>query len=284
MAHALEDAASRLDAGLPLASSGPGEKAVATLRRNLQLQDWEWASATAAEASGTLPHVLRSLSQARRARGELVRAVLGAVAYPALLMVMAGGLIVMLFVLGFALPRGLIYTVATVAVLGSTAAWWISRRLRDPSMAADRWPWLGKFSHALGELPYLTALRCSYGAGVPLREAQRQAATAARVPWVRARLGAVAADLERGEGLATAAARRGAVTEETLQLMRDGEQTGQLEDALLRAEQRRKEEVTRTLTWLARGVGIAAYASAALTVAWIAFSFYANLYASLLRR
>ena len=81
-----------VEAGSVTAVAKAADLAQPALRRNLQLQDWEWASATAAEASGTLPHVLRSLSQARRARGELIRAVLGAVAYPALLTAMAGGL------------------------------------------------------------------------------------------------------------------------------------------------------------------------------------------------
>lgn len=280
----LEDAASRLDAGLPLDQQTHGETAVASLRRQVDLAEWEWLAATASESAGQLPTTLRNLAARRRARGELLMGLLRVCAYPILVLTMAVLVLVLLTVLGMPVPRGLVWLAAAVLLAAAVAGLWLRRRLSDPAFDPRGWGWLGRFSHSLGELPYLAALRQLYAAGVPLRTAQRGAAAAARVPWVRARLTAVAADLERGEGFTAALAKRGALGDESLRLLHSGEAAGQLEDALARAATRRQEVVARTSGVLARALGFAIYLAAAGTVAWIALSFYGGLYGSLLRR
>jgi general secretion pathway protein F len=279
-AEELVDTASRLDAGLPEEGAAAGETPVASLRRRLRLRGWEWATLDAAQTAGALPAVLRQLARAREDRAALRRQVVAALAYPVLVLLLCGLVGGIVLSLGSA-PRGWLWSTALLlaAAVGSGA--WLALRLRDPLFDADRVPVVGRLSRAAGELPYLVALRALYSAGVPMRRAHPEAAAAAAIPWVKARLFLASSDLEAGETLAVALDRRNAVTRETLTLVRDGERTGQLEDALGRAASRRREELARSLHWLTRALGWAAYAYAVLSVLWIAVRFYGALYGRL---
>lgn len=279
IAEHLEDEASRLDAGLHT-ESHPGEAPVAALRRRFSLAPWEWATLTAAETAGTLPAVLRVLAGSRRDRAQLRNELLGGLAYPALVLTMCGFVGGLVLATGAA-PTGWLVTTVALFVLAVAAAGWLTWRLRDPGFDGDRLPLVGRLSRCAGELPYLVALRVLYGAGMGLRRAHPEAANAARVPWVRARLFLATSELEAGEGLATALAKHGALTAESLTLVRNGEAAGQLEDALGRAASRRQDEYVRALRRAARILGGVTYAYAAFSVLWIALSFYGSYYGRL---
>jgi type II secretory pathway component PulF len=279
IAERLEDLASRLDAGLTPAGQ-PGEPIVTGLRGEFTLAGWEWAALAAGEAAGRLPVVLRRVAAARRDRDVLQRELWGSLAYPGLVLCMCAGVGVL--ALGMAQPPRAWFWLSgglalAIGILVVAAVRW----LRSPLSDGDRVPWLGRLSRHAGEVPYLVALQALYGAGVALRGAHPQASPAAAVPWVRARLFAAGAALDAGEPLAEALGRQRALTEESLTLVRDGEATGQLEDALGRAIVRRRAEYARRVRHVARGIGIAAYVYAAASVLWIALSFYGGYYSRL---
>lgn len=276
-AEHLEDLASRLDAGLGPTAGRPGEPIVDGLRRDLTLADWEWAALQAGQSAGSLPRVMRRLATARLERGALKRQVIGALAYPAFVLCLCTFVALVAMRVAHP-PRAWMWLSVSLLAAVLLAIAWLVRRLRDPLWDGDRLPWIGRLSRGAGEIPYLVALHALYGAGVGLRTAHPQAAPAAAVPWIRARLFAATRALEAGEGLADALSRQTALTSESLALVRDGEATGQLEDALSRAITRRREEYSVGTRRSARVAGILAYVYAAGSVLWIAAEFYGGLY------
>jgi type II secretory pathway component PulF len=136
----------------------------------------------------------------------------------------------------------------------------------------------------VGTIPYLTALRGLYAAGVPLRDAHERAASTAPVGGVRHRLGRATELLQRERrSLADALAASAAVDAETLELVRRGEQTGELEADLLRAVQRRRDTLARRLSAAVRWTGAIGYGAVVVLVLWIVTDFYGNLLAGLHR-
>lgn len=308
-AERLEDLASRLDAGLGVqdadsasahATAGSGaraavgaalggshaghapgrEPAVATLRRQFTLPAWEWSTLAAAETAGALPAVLRHLAATHRERGRLRREVVGALAYPIVVLSLCGLVFGAVMAAGVA-PRGWMILTITLLVSGLGGGAWLAWRLRDPGLDGDRLPGIGRLTRCAAEIPYLIALRALYGAGVPVRRAHPEAAPAARVPWVRARLFLVTQGLEAGSGFADALEKQQALTAESLTLVRNGEIQGQLEEALGKAASRRQEEYARFVRRATRVLGIVAYAYAAGSVLWIALRFYGGYYGAL---
>ena len=280
IAELLEDLASRHAAGLHERKAAPGETVVEGLRRRVQLRDWEWSALQAGETAGDLPQVLRRLAAARHERAALSRQLLGSLLYPLFVLCMCGAVAFLALRTGHA-PRGWIWLSAGLLCGVVAMIVWGTRRLRDPTFDGDRLPLLGRLSRCAGEVPYLVALRALYGAGVGLRQAHPQATPAAAVPWVRARLYLASQGIEQGETLTDALRRVNAVTPETLELIGDGEATGQLEDALGRALTRRRDELQLVARRLARILGGLAYAYAALSVGWLALRFYSAHYAGL---
>jgi type II secretory pathway component PulF len=279
IAEQLEDLASRLDAGLS-SDLVPGETLVASLRQKLALSSWEWTTLVAAEDAGSLPVVLRQVAEAQRQRAQLRRELLGALAYPALVLSLCA-LVACIVLASGAAPTGWLVATGSALLFVLAGLGWLAWRLKDPALDGDRMPFVGRISRSAGEVPYLVALRALYAAGVPLRRAHAEAAAAAPVPWVRARLFVASRALEAGQGLAAALEGQRALTGESLTLIRDGETAGQLEDALARASRRRQDELARTLRRTARIVGTLAYAYAALSVLWIAVRFYGSMYGRL---
>ncbi len=279
-AEHLEDLASRLDAGLRPTDGGGPETLTATLRRELNLREYEWSALAAGETAGALPRVLRRLAAARQERAALTRQLTGVLAYPMFVLCLCGMVAALAIGMGKA-PRGWFWLSGTLVLVIGVTAVWVTRRLRDPACDGDRLPVIGRLSRCAAEIPYLVALQVLYGAGVPVRAAHPQAAAAARVPWVRARLFVANRALEAGEPLAAALERQSALTTESLTLVRDGEITGQLEDALSRAIGRRREEYSRLLRRGASLVGALGYAYAAGSVLWLALSFYGAYFARL---
>lgn len=282
VAAAFEDLASRADAGLPSGDRLPGDTAGGGLaaslaRAGIATAAYEVRSIEAGEAVGRGPEVLRRLAASRHELAGVAKKLVDGLAYPSTVFVSALAVTALLMGLGLPLPHGWLLTVGIVASAAALAIGWLVWRLRDPTRAPDRIPVIGPLVRVAGELPYLTALSILYGAGVPLRAAHRDAVTTARGAWLRKHLDAVTPALERGEGFATSLAAHGALTPETLRLVTDGERTGGLEDALRRAIERRRLELSASLGRIARIVGVLAYMAAAGSVLWIAVSFYGGM-------
>jgi type II secretory pathway component PulF len=278
-----EDFVSSLDAGLPLATIGAdparGERAIhdALTRRGVKLSPTEDAVLQAAWKSGRIGEALRGRAADRLRRAEASRTLWAGVRYPL-------GLLAMLIVASFItvpvmghywFPIGVVGAVALAG--GSAFALWRGLRRGDERWA--RLPVIGRIATDLAEIPYLESLHAMYGAGIPLVQAHSAAVAAVPLPAVRSRLQVTDRVLREGHPLAEALARSLALHPETRTLLETGEQAGQLEDALRRALQRRRDVSTRALVDAVRRTSAAVYLIVALAVAAIVLSFWTNLYA-----
>ena len=73
----------------------------------------------------------------------------------------------------------------------------------------------------------------------------------------------------------------GGVHQETLQLITNGEHSGSLEEALLRALRRRQEVGARHMAALAKGLTMLVYALACAVAIYVVFSFYSSYFGAL---
>lgn len=278
-----QDLASALDAGLPLAAIGgepsAGERALhaAVAARGVRLTRTEDVVLLHGWRAGKAVATLRACAAGRAQRAAFGRQVWAGLRYPLLLAVI---LPFAAFAVSWAIGKG-----PAIAILGLYAALAAAiagtrRAVRTGAAWPRRLPWAAGLLDAAAEIPYLETLHALYGAGVPMRQAHAAAIEAAPPGQAASRLRIADAVVRDGrplhEGLATALA----LHPETRILLQNGESAGQLEDALARALQRRRDVQGRALAALGRGVGNVAYALATATVLWIVVSFYsANLQA-----
>lgn len=277
-----DDLASALDAGLPLASLGgdpaAGDRAVhAALRtRGVTLTPTEDAVLLHAWRAGKTGSALRGRAMQRRRRAEFVRQVWAGLRYPmllALLLLMAS--ITTMTVLG---PTFLIVVVTAYAALG-VSAWLLGRAARTGDARLAKIPFVGRIIMNLGELPYLETLHALYGAGVQLNQAHAAAVGTVRVGAVRQRLQIADRVLQSGRPLREALHEAIALHPESRQLLATGEQAGQLEDALHRALDRRRDVAARELAGTARRVGQIAYFVALVACVLLIAQFYTSYFA-----
>jgi type II secretory pathway component PulF len=279
-----DDLASALDAGLPLAGLGAdpaaGDRALhaALQQRSVQLSPTEDAVLAAAWRSGTAPAALRARALERRRRAEFARAVWRGVRYPLLLFAMI--LLACVATMAVVGKTTLLVVLASYALFGALG-FVVVRATRQGAPWIARLPIVGKLVAGLGELPYLEALHGLYGAGVPILQANTTAVDAVRTGSVRERLQSADRVLQGGRRLGDALQQTGALHPETRSLLATGEQAGQLEDALRRALERRRQVVSVEVQAAARLLGNVAYALAAGAVVWIVFHFYSSLYGNL---
>lgn len=277
-----DDLASALDAGLPLASLGAdpaaGDDVLSQVlqRRRVKLTPHERLVLQHGWRAGQAGATLRGRATERRRRAEFARAIWSGLRYPLVLvamMVMAGA------VSALTMGPGLLLGVLAVLAVVGTGLVLIQRGLRRGSAWARRLPGLGTLVDNLGELPYLETLHALYGAGVDLRQAHPSAVATVTMHSVRQRLQIGDQLLQQGRPLAEGLAQALALHPETRALLTTGEQAGQLEDALARALQRRRDVCGRQLADLARRLGTAAFLMVAVGVGVFAYSFYSNLFA-----
>jgi len=273
-----EDLASALDAGLPLAKLGAdpraGERSVqaALEARGVRLTVSEDAVLTAAFQAGRLGPALRGRGAQRRQRAQFSRDVLASLRYPVFLL--AAALMISL-VVGTVIGHNWL----PVAVLGGLAAIggllvWGHRGLRTGGRKWLEVPWFGPLAAASGELPYLETLHALYASGVPLVEAHTTATATVPIAEVRLRLRAAGATLREGSTLTDALADATALHSETRELLASGEASGQLESALDRALNRRREVTLRQIRSTIRWFGAAIYGLAILAAVYVIFDFY----------
>lgn len=277
-----EDLASALDAGLPLASLGAdpaaGDEALATAlrQRRVKLTDHERLVLQHGWQAGRASQALRGRALERRRRAEFARTIWSGLRYPLLLvlmMLMAGAISAL--TMGSGLLVGVLTVIGVLVVLFLL----LRRGIRSGAGWVQRLPWIGPLTDNLGELPYLETLHALYGAGVDLRQANATAVRTVDTRSVRDRLAIADGLLQQGQPLAQGLAVALALQPETRTLLTTGEQAGQLEDALARALQRRRDVTGRQLADLARRLGSIAFALVAIGVAWFVISFYSGLFA-----
>ncbi|MBL8754784.1 MAG: type II secretion system F family protein, partial [Planctomycetes bacterium] len=257
-----------------------GDRALhaALQRRGIRLSPLEDTVLAASWKAGTAAASLRARAVERRRRAEFQRTVWAGLRYPLLL----AGMILLASVATMAIVGKTMLVVvltAYAAIAGSTFL--LRRAARTGAPWVTRLPVLGKLLLGLGELPYLESLHGLYGAGVPILQANTTAVRTVHTAAVRERLLAADRVLQGGRRLGEALHQTGALHEETRSLLATGEQAGQLEDALRRALERRRQVVATEVQAAARLLGNIAYAVAAGAVVVIVFQFYSSLYGNL---
>ena len=276
----MDDVASGLDAGLPLAMLGgddrDGEQVLAGLlqRRDVLLSGVETAALTAAWRAGRAPVALRRRAEARRRQAQFLRSLWRAMRYPLLVL----GSTVLASFCTYAVVGHLWAVVAVVGGLGaiglgSLLLW---RAMRHGGEGWFRVPLVGNLGRDLGEIPYLETLAALYAAGVPLPAAHR--AAQATVPFAAVQRRLLVADraLQQGRRLSEGLAEGLGLHPETRSLLATGEASGQLEDALLRAAARRRDVAAATTERLVRWSGAVLYIGAALVAGYVVLSFYSS--------
>jgi type II secretory pathway component PulF len=279
-----QDLASALDAGLPLAAIGgapaAGDRALhaAVQARGVQLTPTEDVVLMHGWRAGKAAATLRACAVGRAQRAAFGRQAWAGLRYP---LVLAIALPFAAFAASWVIGKG-----PAVAVLGLYAALAAAfagtrRAVRAGAAWPRRLPWAAGLLDAAAEIPYLETLHALYGAGVPMRQAHAAAVESAPPGQAAERLRIADRMVRDGrplhEGLATALA----LHPESRQLLQTGEMAGQLEDALARALQRRRDVHGRTLAALGRGLGAAAYALTIAAVLWILVTFYSGYFAAL---
>ena len=228
--------------------------------------------------AGDLARVLSRLADYFEERDALRGKLIGALVYPALVGIVALGVIVALLV--FVMPQivaafaqtkqalpWLTRTLLSVATFMRSHGLWIvlllaalivfflwSLRgpLRDRGLALlQKLPLLGPLAQSADEVRVLTTLAMLAESAVPLPRAISAAAKTARFPGNARRLDAARLGLERGQSVASAFADNDALDGMSLELLRQGEAVGGIAPAFGKAAHLKRQSLERRLQWFA---------------------------------
>ncbi len=291
-AERMDDIASSLDAGLDANTAIGSDRSqldrgfVAALdQTELDLDDLDRRILGAAEKAGDLPSALRERAESQRFTGQLKRSVMSSLAYPLFLIVFASMIFLLLSSIG---QVGSGWTIlgfwAPLLIFAGTLYYAFKQARTADNFNARRLPVIGKIINDLGELPYLSAMHSLYRAGIPILDAHDLALKTSPIAYTRANLGVAAHALQKGEDYASAVETAAILDADTLQLVKNGERSGSLEESLKRAMTRRREVLQRRILRAAKTTGFVVYAFAMLVAIYVIFSFYGNLYSGLGRR
>jgi general secretion pathway protein F len=241
------------------------------------------ASVAAGEHSGRLDTVLLRLADWAESRDALRRQLIGALAYPVLLLIVAlavvAGLmahvvpqVVGVFVQsGQTLPLptrillelsdvlragGLLWLLAVVALVGLPLLAW-----RQPQMRARlqglllRLPLLGRLLRAADTARFARTLALLGGAAVPLLEALRVATGVLQQAPLRKAMEQAARDVREGQGFARALQISGQFPPVPLRLIASGEKAGRLPEMLDEAAAQCERELQMALGLLGAALG-----------------------------
>ena len=228
--------------------------------------------------AGDLARVLSRLADYFEERDALRGKLVGALVYPALVGVVALGVIVALLVFvmpqivaAFAqtkqalpwLTRSLLavatflrsyglWVVAAVIAAIVFVLWSLRGPLRIRGLTLlQRLPLLGPLAQSADEVRILTTLAMLVESAVPLPRAMAAAARASRFPANADRLDAARRLLESGGGVANAFAESQAVDGMSLELLRQGEAVGGVAAAFSKAAHLKRQSLERRLQWFA---------------------------------
>jgi type II secretory pathway component PulF len=296
--------ATAIDAGLPVdralaTTAGSGDRlsaavgAVVTgghsLSAGLTAQGalfdrFEVLAVEAGERAGMLPQVLRKLSRALEVRGKARDRVAHGLIYP-LLLIHGAVLLPPLFLLfrdGLGRYLGTVLPILGVIYGGTVLIWWLHRglttgetgRMRRDALLL-RLPWVSKAVTAFALADFAHALALLVGAGVPIPEAFDNAAEATRNRVFRAAGHRAGTAVRSGSTAQEALARESALfPQEFLGALAVGESAGKLEETLGRSADTARHDAERWMMTLAIAAATAAYAVAAVVVAWAVISFW----------
>lgn len=228
--------------------------------------------------AGDLARVLSRLADYFEERDALRGKLIGALVYPALVGIVALGVIVALLVFVMpqivaafaqtkqALPwltrtllalatfmRGYgLWLVLVLIALIVFSLWSLRGPLRDRGLAfLKKLPLIGPLAQSADEVRVLTTLAMLAESAVPLPRAISAAAKTARFPGNARRLEAARQGLERGQSVASAFADNDALDGMSLELLRQGEAVGGLAAAFAKAAYLKRQALERRLQWFA---------------------------------
>ena len=228
--------------------------------------------------AGDLARVLSRLADYFEERDALRGKLIGALVYPALVGIVALGVIVALLVFvmpqivaAFAqtkqalpwLTRTLLALATFMRGYGLTlvllliafivfSLWSLRGPLRDRGLALlKKLPLIGPLAQSADEVRVLTTLAMLAESAVPLPRAISAAAKTARFPGNARRLDAARLGLERGQSVASAFADNDALDGMSLELLRQGEAVGGLAAAFGKAAHLKRQALERRLQWFA---------------------------------
>ncbi len=239
----------------------------------------------AGQASGELGRALRDRARARRTHVVTAGLLFGRLLYPAIVLVMACAVTLLLASLGLSglgWLSAVVVAGALAATVGARLFW--SRTRNDPAFTGSFIPGVADLLTAAGEVPYLDAMRALHGAGVPIDHAHDIAMRTSPIAHVRARLTVAARGLGDRRGYVESLATASALSERTRQILETGEHAGRLEEALQHAATRRREQLERGVRRAVVIVGGVAYATAVIVVLLVVLDFYGGLYPRLMGR
>lgn len=292
----LLDAGVALDRGLSLIAASPeakrrarlaaellaavnrGESLSVACRAHPALPPHYAMMIAAGEARGDIAGALARLADILERGRETSRALLGALIYPASVLVVA--LLSVSFILGFVVPQfaTMLETFRRepplmMQILLTLSAWfqqaalpvalavlvlglYVVYRRRDPDFRAAldrrllRLPGLGRVLAKSEAERVAFLLGNLIAAGVPVPDAAAATGAATANSAYRAGLSAAQRAIERGDRLSTALAAGGLLPELTLELVRVGEETGDLAPMLLKAGDILRRDIEATTTEL----------------------------------
>ena len=228
--------------------------------------------------AGDLARVLSRLADYFEDRDALRGKLIGALVYPALVGIVALGVIVALLV--FVMPQivaafaqtkqalpwltrsllGLatfmrgygLWLVLVLAALIVFFLWSLRGPLRDRGLSLlQKLPLLGPLAQSADEVRVLTTLAMLVESAVPLPRAISAAARTARFPGNARKLDAARLALERGQGVAASFAENAALDGMSLELLRQGEAVGGIAPAFGKAAHLKRQALERRLQWFA---------------------------------
>lgn len=228
--------------------------------------------------AGDLARVLSRLADYFEDRDALRGKLIGALVYPALVGIVALGVIIALLV--FVMPQIVaafaqtkqalpwltrtllalatfmrsygLWLLLLLAALIVFFLWSLRGPLRDRGLALlQKLPLLGALAQSADEVRVLTTLAMLAESAVPLPRAISAAAKTARFPGNARRLDAARLGLERGQSVASAFADNDALDGMSLELLRQGEAVGGIAPAFGKAAHLKRQALERRLQWFA---------------------------------
>jgi type IV pilus assembly protein PilC len=218
------------------------------------------SSLRAGERSGELEQVLKRFVEYQRLLEALKKKIVGALTYPAVLMLMASGLIILMvsyvipkfqeFYVSFEselpLPTRIVlgfsgfvqnhFVLLTLSLIGGIWALRLWTKTSTGRYIVDRWklklPLLGKLGHLLALSQFSRSLAVLLGGGTPMVPALETAAASVNNTYLSELMLGCVPQVQEGRALSDAVEATGQAPELSIAMMRVGEATGALPEML----------------------------------------------------
>ena len=216
--------------------------------------------------------------------------------YPKIVLFVAGLVVLILSYVqagmgksGTALVGSRVGFAATVGIIGF-AIWWAGRYFNQYPALGAAWdrlklliPVAGDVARKYATARFTRALAALYAGGVNIFRAVEIAARACGNRAIGEQLLAHAPALANGEGIAGMLARTGLLSPLAVQMARTGEQTGSMDTMMNKVADYLEQEADVKAHQLAVASGVFALLLAACIVGYIAITFYAGMFGSIMK-